>query len=400
MVARFVRRPGRWSVGGREVYRKREAGGKSEKHDAAGPRPEARPRSHDAPLTTAQRRLAGASGFCGGAGGRGGASGAGGAAASGSPRPTGRGCAGGASAGGAAVAAGFATGRSAMGPAGFASRVDVAVGAQAHRGAAACRAWPATRWPRPGSPLRLRGREARRPRRCSSPRLRLGVEVEAAALGHVEPHLAVRRRRRDRGGERRARGDEPRAAALDLDLDRAREAVERRRRLPTRAAWRPSRGRAPRRRRGRRSPATAPVHALEAHAVVRRLREEAAGHVLGGRPRRAAPWRARRRPRARGGSRANEVSTSARPVTSLARTSAWPPRTTRSPPTPSAVEAAVLDGRRRGRRSVAPRRRRARRRASTRPSTSDDLDAAVARDELEARRRPRSRARRRAGPRA
>ena len=55
---------------------------------------------------------------------------------------------------------------------------------------------------------------------------RLGLELEAAALGDLEPHVAVRRAGGDLRVEHATRR-EPRAAALDLDVDRSREAVER-----------------------------------------------------------------------------------------------------------------------------------------------------------------------------
>ena len=145
-------------------------------------------------------------------------------AASGSPRPTGTRRAPEASAGGA-VADGLRHRAVGDGARGLRFQGDVAVGAQAHRDAAAGElardAVSASRLA-----ARLRGREPRH-LRAQLPAARLGVEVEAAAVGDLEAHLAAASPTPSPRRPRAARGREARAAALDLDLDRAGEAVER-----------------------------------------------------------------------------------------------------------------------------------------------------------------------------
>ena len=176
---------------------------------------------------------------------------------------------------------GFATARSAMAHAGLRVERDVAVGAQPHRGAAAADAardaGGRARWPSSSGAVRPgdlgAARSPRRDSASSSKRLPSGTSRRTLAV--ASPTRVI-------GAASAARGDEPRAAALDLDVDRAREAVERRRRRPTRARGRRSRGRSP-----RRPPCSALDLDRAADAVERRRRrassrrDEAAGHVLG-----------------------------------------------------------------------------------------------------------------------
>ena len=188
-----------------------------------------------------------------------------------------------------------------------------AVGRRPRRPAIADRVSPpaSRRRRRSGAPLRRRRRAARTRRAPAAVVPRREARHVRACHGATRPRARSGSPREPRGARRRASpsGDlrlehdprrEPRAAALDLEIDGSGEAVERHVR-PSRGRARPARGPSPRGRRGRRWPRPA-RHPLERDAACVVSTITAPATSLARDPAVLGPAR-RRRPRARGGPR-------------------------------------------------------------------------------------------------